>query len=71
MSRLIVSKQLCYWDDPHHVIQARDDRTPHLGYCKNEQCESIYGGAVSRLLAYADTQPLELINPEGLQKAKA
>jgi phosphoglycerate dehydrogenase-like enzyme len=27
--------------------------TPRLRYCEDEQYESIYGGAVSRLLAYA------------------
>ena len=45
--------------------------TPHLGYCEDEQYESIYGGAVNRLLAYAEGKPIDVINPEALKKAKA
>ena len=45
--------------------------TPHLGYCEQEQYEGIYGGAVNRLLAYAEGKPIDVINPEALKKAKA
>jgi D-3-phosphoglycerate dehydrogenase / 2-oxoglutarate reductase len=45
--------------------------TPHLGYCEQEQYESIYGGAVNRLLAYAEGKPIDVINPEALQKKRA
>jgi D-3-phosphoglycerate dehydrogenase len=42
--------------------------TPHLGYCEQEQYEGIYGGAVNRLLAYAEGKPIDVINPEALKK---
>jgi D-3-phosphoglycerate dehydrogenase len=42
--------------------------TPHLGYCEQEQYEGIYGGAVTRLLAYAEGKPIDVINPEALKK---
>ena len=45
--------------------------TPHLGYCEQEQYEGIYGGAVTRLLAYAEGKPIDVINPEALQRKKA
>jgi D-3-phosphoglycerate dehydrogenase len=45
--------------------------TPHLGYCEREQYEGIYGGAVNRLLAWAEGKPIDVINPEALSKAKA
>ena len=45
--------------------------TPHLGYCEQEQYESIYGGAVTRLLAYAEGKPIDVINPEALKKGKS
>jgi D-3-phosphoglycerate dehydrogenase / 2-oxoglutarate reductase len=45
--------------------------TPHLGYCEQDQYESIYGGAVKRLLAYAEGKPIDVINPEALKKAQA
>jgi D-3-phosphoglycerate dehydrogenase len=45
--------------------------TPHLGYCEQDQYESIYGGAVNRLLAYAEGKPIDVINPEALKKAQA
>jgi D-3-phosphoglycerate dehydrogenase len=45
--------------------------TPHLGYCEQDQYESIYGGAVNRLLAYAEGKPIDVINPEALKKANA
>src|SRR5919106_5636654 len=35
--------------------------TPHLGYCEDDQYESIYGGAVNRLLAYAAGKPIDVI----------
>ena len=45
--------------------------TPHLGYCEDEQYESIYGGAVTRSLAYAEGKPIDMINPEALKSGNA
>jgi D-3-phosphoglycerate dehydrogenase len=44
--------------------------TPHLGYCDQEQYEGIYGGAVNRLLAYAEGKPIDVINPEALKRPR-
>jgi len=44
--------------------------TPHLGYCEREQYEGIYGGAVNRLLAWAEGKPIDVINPEAMAKSK-
>ena len=41
---------------------------PHLGYCTQEQYETLYGGAVDGLLAYAAGKPTNVINPEALGK---
>jgi D-3-phosphoglycerate dehydrogenase len=42
--------------------------TPHLGYCTQEAYETLYGGAVDGLLAYAAGKPTNVINPEALAK---
>lgn len=42
--------------------------TPHLGYCEDDGYEGIYGGAVNRLLAWAEGKPIDVINPEALKK---
>jgi D-3-phosphoglycerate dehydrogenase / 2-oxoglutarate reductase len=44
--------------------------TPHLGYCEDDGYEGIYGGAVNRLLAWAEGKPIDVINPEALAKSK-
>lgn len=42
--------------------------TPHLGYCERDQYESMYEGAVNRLLAYASGRPIDVINPDAAGK---
>ena len=42
--------------------------TPHLGYCEREQYESMYAGAVKRLLAWAAGKPIEVVNPDAAGK---
>ena len=42
--------------------------TPHLGYCERDQYEGMYEGAVSRLLAYAQGKPIEVVNPDAAKK---
>jgi D-3-phosphoglycerate dehydrogenase / 2-oxoglutarate reductase len=44
--------------------------TPHLGYCEDDGYEGIFGGAVTRLLAWIDGKPIDVINPEALGKKK-
>ena len=44
--------------------------TPHLGYCEDDGYEGIFGGAVTRLLAWLDGKPIDVINPEALGKKK-
>ena len=44
--------------------------TPHLGYCEDDGYEGIFGGAVNRLLAWAEGKPIDIINPEALGKKK-
>ncbi len=45
--------------------------TPHLGYCEREAYESLYAGAVERLLAYAAGKPIDVINPEAAATKQA
>jgi D-3-phosphoglycerate dehydrogenase len=45
--------------------------TPHLGYCENDGYEGIFGGAVTRLLAWIEGKPVDVINPEALKVKKA
>ncbi|HKA44291.1 MAG TPA: D-2-hydroxyacid dehydrogenase family protein [Burkholderiales bacterium] len=44
--------------------------TPHLGYCEQESYESIYGGAVTRLVAWLEGKPVDVINPEVLARKR-
>jgi D-3-phosphoglycerate dehydrogenase len=44
--------------------------TPHLGYCEDDGYEGIFGGAVSRLMAWIEGKPIDVINPEALGKKK-
>ena len=44
--------------------------TPHLGYCEDDGYEGIFGGAVTRLLAWIEGKPIDVINPEALGKKK-
>ncbi|MCW5603079.1 MAG: D-2-hydroxyacid dehydrogenase family protein [Burkholderiales bacterium] len=42
--------------------------TPHLGYVEQATYESYYGVAVDQLLAYAAGKPINVLNPEALEK---
>jgi D-3-phosphoglycerate dehydrogenase len=44
--------------------------TPHLGYAEREGYEGIYAGGVERLLAWAAGTPIDVINPEALERQK-
>ncbi len=42
--------------------------TPHLGYNVKDSYEGIYAGGVEQLLAYAAGKPVNVLNPELLEK---
>ncbi len=42
--------------------------TPHLGYVERDSYESYYGDAVEQIVAYAEGQPINVVNPEALGK---
>ena len=44
--------------------------TPHLGYCEDDGYEGIFGGAVTRLLAWIEGKPVDVVNPEAIGKKK-
>jgi D-3-phosphoglycerate dehydrogenase len=44
--------------------------TPHLGYAEKEGYEGIYAGGVDRLLAWAAGKPIDVMNPEALERRK-
>jgi len=44
--------------------------TPHLGYAEHEGYEGIYAGGVERLLAWAAGKPIDVVNPEALERKK-
>jgi len=41
--------------------------TPHLGYNEKSSYETVYGGGVEQLLAYAAGKPVNVLNPELLK----
>jgi D-3-phosphoglycerate dehydrogenase len=41
---------------------------PHLGYAEKDSYESIYGGGVEQILAYAAGKPINVLNPEAAGK---
>ena len=42
--------------------------TPHLGYVDRDTYEKYYGAAVDNLLAFAEGKPVNVLNPEALNK---
>jgi D-3-phosphoglycerate dehydrogenase / 2-oxoglutarate reductase len=42
--------------------------TPHLGYVEQATYESYYGVAVDQLLAFADGEPINVLNPDALHR---
>lgn len=63
-----------YEDEPvlggNHPLLGMDNAlcTPHLGYVEQATYESYYGVAVDQLLAYAAGKPINVLNPDALQK---
>jgi D-3-phosphoglycerate dehydrogenase / 2-oxoglutarate reductase len=42
--------------------------TPHLGYVERDSYESYYGDAVEQIVAYLQGKPINVVNPEALEK---
>jgi len=42
--------------------------TPHLGYVEQDSYEAYYGDAVEQIVAYAQGKPINVVNPEALEK---
>ncbi len=65
-----------YDDEPvlngNHPLLKMDNVvcTPHLGYVDRDTYEKYYGAAVDSILAYAEGKPINVLNPEVLQKSK-
>jgi len=65
-----------YDDEPvlngNHPLLKMDNVvcTPHLGYVDRDTYEKYYGAAVDSILAYADGKPVNVLNPEVLQKSR-
>jgi D-3-phosphoglycerate dehydrogenase len=43
--------------------------TPHLGYVERDTYEKYYGAAIDSIVAFAQGQPINVLNPEVLKKA--
>ena len=63
-----------YDDEPvlggNHPLLKMDNVicTPHLGYVDRDTYEKYYGAAVDAIVAYAEGKPVNVLNPEVLQK---
>jgi D-3-phosphoglycerate dehydrogenase len=63
-----------YDDEPvvggNHPLLKLDNAicTPHLGYVDRDTYEKYYGAAVDMILAYADGKPVNVLNPDVLNK---
>lgn len=63
-----------YDDEPvlngNHPLLKMDNAvcTPHLGYVDRDTYEKYYGAAVDSILAYAEGKPINVLNPEVLNK---
>ncbi len=61
-----------YEDEPvlggnHPLLQMENCLcTPHLGYVSKESFEEYVGGAFDRVVAFAEGNPIDVINPEAL-----
>jgi D-3-phosphoglycerate dehydrogenase len=42
--------------------------TPHLGYAERSGYEGLYNLAVDQLLAFAEGQPINVVNPQAIGK---
>lgn len=56
--------------DGNHPLLKMDNVvcTPHLGYVDRDTYEKYYGAAVDNILAYAEGKPINVLNPEALNK---
>jgi D-3-phosphoglycerate dehydrogenase len=45
--------------------------SPHLGYVEKNSYELYFGGAFKNLLAYANKAPINVVNPESLERSMA
>ncbi len=61
-----------YEDEPalHHPLLALDNTlcTPHLGYVERDSYELYLGTAFDQLLAFAAGEPINIVNPEVLDR---
>ncbi len=62
-----------YEDEPvlgDHPLLLLDNAlcTPHLGYATSESYETMYGATVEQLLAFDRGEPIDLANPEALDR---
>ena len=63
-----------YEDEPvlngNHPLLKMDNVvcTPHLGYVDRDTYEKYYGAAVDAIVAYAEGKPINVLNPEVLNK---
>jgi len=63
-----------YEDEPvlngNHPLLKMDNVvcTPHLGYVDRDTYEKYYGAAVDSIVAYAEGKPINVLNPEVLNK---
>ena len=61
-----------YEDEPalHHPLLALDNAlcTPHLGYVERDSYERYLGTAFDQLLAFAAGEPINIVNPEVLDR---
>jgi D-3-phosphoglycerate dehydrogenase len=56
--------------DPAHPLLRMNNAvcTPHLGYVERDGYERIFGAIFDQILAFAAGKPINVINPEALQK---
>jgi D-3-phosphoglycerate dehydrogenase len=56
--------------DPAHPLLALDNVvcTPHLGYVERDQLDRYYADQFARVLAFARGEPVDVVNPEALQR---
>jgi len=56
--------------DARHPLLALENAvcTPHIGYVERDAYEAQFGGAFDQILAYVDGKPINVVNPEALDK---
>ncbi|MGE3540157.1 MAG: D-2-hydroxyacid dehydrogenase family protein [Candidatus Tectimicrobiota bacterium] len=59
-------------DGQHALLQMPNALcTPHLGYAERGSYESLYNLAVDQLLAFAAGEPINVVNPQALERHQA